>query len=207
MNARARPDRRIGLFGGSFDPVHTAHLTLAHSALHDLALDELRWIPAGRPWQKSRQLAEPQHRAAMIELAIRDPQLGDPLFNIETCELDRDGPSYTVDTVLELQRREPGQTWFLIIGQDQHAGLHTWHRWSDLLRKVSLAVAMRPGASLHVDPRVLDFGFIRLKMPPDELSSTLLRDRLAAGRPITDLVPAAVAGYIESHRLYRNDES
>ncbi len=207
MNAKARPGRRIGLFGGTFDPVHTAHLTLAHSAVHDLALDELRWIPAGRPWQKSRQLAEPHHRAAMIGLAISDPQLGDPLFKLESCELDREGPSYTVDTVLELQRQEPGETWFLIIGQDQHAGMHTWYRWRDLLPKVSLAVAMRPGASLKVDLQVLEFGFIRLKMPPDELSSTLLRDRLAEGQSITDLVPPAVAGYIDSHRLYRNDES
>ncbi len=195
--------RRIGLFGGSFDPVHIAHLTLARSALADLTLDELRWIPAGQPWQKSRQLAEPQHRAAMIGLAITDPQLGDPRFKLETCELDRPGPSYTIDTVLELQQREPGQQWFLLIGQDQYAGLHSWHRWRELLKQVRIAVAIRPGAPVEVDDEVARHGFERLQMPPVELSSTLLRERLANGRAITDLVPEAVAGYIDSHRLYR----
>lgn len=198
-----RAGRRIGLFGGSFDPVHIAHLTLARSALADLALDELRWIPAGQPWQKARQLAASDHRARMIELAIADPHEGDPRFALETCELERSGPSYTIDTVLELQRREPGQRWFLLIGQDQYAGLHTWHRWRELLALVRVAVAVRPGAPLSVDAEVASHGFERLQMPPVELSSTLLRQRLADGRPITDLVPAAVAGYIDSHRLYR----
>ncbi len=195
--------RRIGLFGGSFDPVHIAHLTLARSALADLDLDELRWIPAGQPWQKSRQLAEPQHRVAMIALAIDDPQSGDARFKLETCEIDRPGPSYTIDTVLELQQREPGQQWFLLIGQDQYAGLHSWHRWRELLDWVRIAVAFRPGASVEVDEEVARYGFERLQMPPVELSSTLLRDRLTDGKAITDLVPAAVAGYIDSHRLYR----
>ncbi|MEO8279864.1 MAG: nicotinate-nicotinamide nucleotide adenylyltransferase, partial [Ideonella sp.] len=120
MNTARHAVRRIGLFGGSFDPVHIAHVTLARSALDDLALDELRWIPAGQPWQKSRQLADSQHRARMTELAITDPELGDPRFTLETCELERPGPSYTIDTVLDLQQREPGQLWFLLIGQDQY---------------------------------------------------------------------------------------
>ena len=203
MNDVLRNGRRIGLFGGSFDPVHIAHLTLAHSALADLALDDLRWIPAGQPWQKSRQLAEPKHRARMIELAIADPHLGDPRFRLETCELERPGPSYTIDTVLALQQREPGQQWFVLIGQDQYAGLHSWYRWRDLLDHVRIAVALRPGASLEIDMEVARHGFERLHMPPVELSSTLLRERLAANQPIIDLVPAAVAGYIDSHRLYR----
>lgn len=203
MSDHRRAGRRIGLFGGSFDPVHIAHLTLARSALADLALAELRWIPAGQPWQKSRQLTASEHRARMIELAITDPREGDPRFALETCELERSGPSYTIDTVLELQRREPGQRWFLLIGQDQYAGLHTWHRWRELLALVRVAVAVRPGAPLSVDAEVASHGFERLQMPPVELSSTLLRQRLADGRPITDLVPAAVAGYIDSHRLYR----
>lgn len=202
-----RPQLRIGLFGGSFDPLHLAHLTLARSALQELALDELRWVPAGRPWQKGALQADGEDRAAMIRLAIEDPLLGEPRFKLERCEIDRPGPSYTIDTVLELQQREPGRQWLLLIGQDQHARLHTWHRWRELLSLVRLAVAIRPGVTVEVDPEVLACGFDTLNMPPSELSSTLLRERIAKGQSITDLVPTAVAGYIDSHRLYRTAAS
>ncbi len=197
--------RRVGLFGGSFDPVHFGHLALARSALEDLALDELRWLPAGRPWQKGGLMASGEQRAEMIRLAIADPLHGNRRFRLETCELERSGPSYTIDTVLALQQREPGIDWYLVIGQDQHSRLHTWHRWRELLQLLRLAVAVRPGSdAAAVDPEVLAFGCERLTMPPNDLSATQLRQRIAAGQPITDLVPAAVAGYIDSHRLYRD---
>jgi nicotinate-nucleotide adenylyltransferase len=107
--------RRIGLFGGSFDPVHNAHLALAHSALQALKLDELRWQPAGQPWQKARALTPAVHRQAMIRLAIA----GEPRFVLDRIELEREGPSFTLDTVRTLQDQEPQAQWFLIIGQDQ----------------------------------------------------------------------------------------
>lgn len=195
--------RRIGLYGGSFDPVHLAHLALARSALDELALDELRWIPAGQAWQKHRTLSAAVHRLAMLRLAIGDPSSGDPRYRIDTCELERSGPSYTIDTVDAMCSKEPRAQWFLLIGQDQHAGMSTWHRWQDLLRRVTLAVASRPGAALPVDPAVLACGHRDLSMAPTPVSSTLLRERIARGAAIDDLVPPAVASYIDHHRLYR----
>jgi len=202
LTPRHPPDRRIGLYGGSFDPVHCAHLALARSALDGLALDSLRWIPAGAPWQRPRQPAPAGHRLAMLELALADPVWADPRCSIDRCELDRPGPSYTLDTVLHLQAAEPGQRWFLLIGQDQHARLHTWHRWRELLQRVELAVAVRPGEAVELHPEVRAAGWHVLPMQPQAVSATELRARIAAGEPIDGLVPAAVAGYIDHHRLY-----
>ena len=202
MTTPVPPGRRIGLYGGSFDPVHCAHLLLARTALDALALDELRWIPAGAPWQRLRQPAPAEHRLAMLRLALADPAWADPRCTLDRCELDRKGPSYTLDTVLQLQADEPGQRWFLLIGQDQHARLHTWHRWRELLQRVTLAVAARPGAVVELDPEVRSAGHRVLPMQPQAVSATMLRARIAAGEPIDGLVPAAVAGYIDHHRLY-----
>ena len=135
--------RRIGLFGGSFDPVHNAHLALARRALRELALDELRWVPAGDAWQKARPLSAAVHRVAMLQAAIEP----DPRFVLERCELDRPGPSYTLDTVRGLQQLQPAAAWWLLIGQDQYANFHTWQGFEDLLQRVTVAVAGRPGAA------------------------------------------------------------
>lgn len=190
---------RIGLFGGSFDPVHNAHVALARLALSELALDELRWIPAGQPWQKARQLADAQHREAMVRLAIE----GEPRFVLDRCELKRAGPSYTLDTVREMQDREPGREWFLIVGQDQYAGLHTWRDWRELLGRVTLAVANRPGATPSAHPDVLRSPHRVVALPMMDISSTDIREHLAKGESVAELVPAAVAGYIDQHCLYR----
>jgi nicotinate-nucleotide adenylyltransferase len=192
--------RRIGLFGGSFDPVHAAHLALARAALAQLALDELRWVPVGQAWQKARALTDAAHREAMLRLAIVD----EPRFVLERCELMREGPSYTIDTVRELQAAVPGASWFLVIGQDQYAGLHTWHRVDELLRLVTLAVAVRSGAAAAADARVRAAPMRRIELPPMPVSATDIRARVAAGEAIADLVPPAVADYIDRHRLYRS---
>ncbi len=191
--------KRIGLFGGSFDPVHAAHVKLAEVALSQLGLDLVRWIPAGRPWQKSRDLAPADQRAAMVELAIAH----EPRFVLDRRELQRDGASYTFDTVRELQALEPGAQWFLIIGQDQYAGLHTWRGWEELLARVTLAVANRPGAPLRASPEVQRVAHQTVALPMMDISSTDIRARVRAGQGIDALVPAAVARYIEQHHLYR----
>ena len=200
--------RRIGLYGGSFDPVHTAHRALADTALQQLALDELRWIPAGQPWQKPRRLAPAEHRAAMVSLAIGD----NPAFVLERCELERSGPSYTLDTVTLLQQREshPAQ-WFLVIGQDQLRNFCTWHGWAELLQRVTLAVAGRAGTPVQPPDELLNTGHrtVALDMPAMALSSTELRNRLAAGESAVSLAPRmvapAVARYIDRHGLYRTN--
>lgn len=191
--------KRIGLFGGSFDPVHSAHVALARLALTEMQLDEVRWVPAGQPWQKTRQLASPQHREAMVRLAIE----GEPRFVLDRCELARCGPSFTLDTVRELQAAEPGNEWFLILGQDQYAGLHTWRDWRELLTRVTLAVANRPGVIPQAHPDVERAPHRVVALPMMDISSTEIRERVAAGLGIDNLVPAAVAGYIDQHHLYR----
>ena len=192
--------KRIGLFGGSFDPVHNAHLALAKLALEKLPLDEVRWIPAGQPWQKTRQLAAPQYREAMVNLAIA----GEPQFRLEPCELRRRGPSFTLDTVRELQAAEPGNEWFLIIGQDQYTGLHTWRDWRELVGLVTLVVAKRPGLHAWPHPDLLRAEQRAVPLPMMDISSTDIRERASHGRTIDELVPAAVARYIEDHHLYRD---
>jgi nicotinate-nucleotide adenylyltransferase len=196
--------RRVGLFGGSFDPVHNAHLALARLALDHLGLDEVIWVPAGHPWQKARRLALAEHRLAMVRAAIE----GEPRFQTDDCEIRRSGPSYTLDTVRELAMRRPDVgAWFLILGEDQYAGLPTWQGWRELLQCVTLVVAARegrqpqPGELLRDTPHRL----VVLPLPPLAISSTLVRSRLAAHEPIDTLVPPAVAGYIARHRLYLTD--
>ncbi len=200
-SARAR---RIGLFGGTFDPVHNAHVALAKLALEQLRLDEVWWIPTGEPWQKRWKPAPAHHRAAMVELAIA----GEPRFHLERIEIERSGPSYTLDTVRELAALHPHSEWFLILGQDQYANLHTWRGWEELLGRVTLAVAGRAGQDPSVSPHLasVPHRVEALPLPAMPESSTELRRALLEQGPSAEgvdrMVPAEVARYIELHRLY-----
>jgi nicotinate-nucleotide adenylyltransferase len=149
-DARPTVAPRIGLFGGSFDPVHRAHVQLARQARDTLGLDEVRWIPAGQPWQKARAMTPAVHREAMVREAIA----GEPRFVLDRIELERNGPSYTLDTVRALQQREPGQEWLLMIGAGpvrQPAHLARLARVAAAL--VVLAVAGRPGVAATAERR------------------------------------------------------
>ena len=196
----------IALLGGTFDPPHRAHMALAHAALAALAASEVRWVPAGQPWQKMQPGARPitpaAHRAAMVEAAIGGRE-GDARFTLERLELERAGPSYMLDTVRALAAREPGREWVLVMGEDQYAGLHTWHGWRELLARATLAVANRPGVAHKPPPEVQAQPHRVVPLPMIDISATEIRRRLAAGLDIADLVPAEVAGYIARHGLYR----
>ena len=189
---------RVGIFGGSFDPVHNAHVALAKIALGELDLDEVRWVPVWQAWQKARELAPAADREAMVRLAIAD----EPRFVLERCELRRRGNSFTLDTVHELHAAEPGIDWFLILGQDQYAGLHTWRDWRELVSLVTLVIAPRPGVPA-VNAQVANTPHRTVALPLMDESSTDIRELLAAGLSIEGLVPPAVASYIERHHLYQ----
>ncbi len=201
--------RRVGLMGGSFDPVHVAHVQLARTAMTALQMDEVRWLPAGQPWQKvghtARRMTDALHRLAMVRLATA----GEPRFVVDTLELDRSGPTYTLETLEALQQAHPQVTeWCLVIGQDQYARFHTWHGWQHILQRVTLAVACR-GDALPATPEPLQHHahrWLPLPMPPSAISSTGIRARLAAGNSAISLVPdcldEAVARYIDHHQLY-----
>ena len=199
FDSNTAPGRRVGLFGGSFDPVHNAHLALAQVALDQLALAEVRWLLTGQPWHKARQVTSAEHRAAMVSLAIAH----EPRFVLDTREVRRTGPSYTLDTVHELRAEQPGTAWFLIIGQDQYESFNTWHGWQELLGLVTLAVANRPGERRAASPEVLAVPHANVDLPMIDESSTDIRQRIAAAQGIADLVPAPVARYIDSHHLYQ----
>jgi len=203
--AKAKRARRIGILGGSFDPVHNAHVALARIALDHLQLDELLWVPAGQAWQKTRRFADAKHRAAMVQLAIE----GEPRFRLERCELDRPGPSYTLDTVRELQLRTPNAEWFLVLGQDQYANLHTWHSSRELLDRVTIAVAGRAGdePKPSAELAALPHRALPLPLPAMPVSATEIRHLIELGdaasmRKVADVVPAAVARYIARHHPY-----
>jgi nicotinate-nucleotide adenylyltransferase len=148
-------------------------------------------------------LAPMAHREAMVALAIE----GEPRFTLSRIETRRAGPSYTVDTMREIEALRPGTRWHLLIGADQYAGFHTWHGWQELLGLVTLAVAGRGAipASDHVDPAALRVPHETVSLPTMAVSSTDIRARLSRGEPIDGLAPAAVARYIARHHLYRDN--
>jgi nicotinate-nucleotide adenylyltransferase len=192
--------RRIGLFGGTFDPPQLAHTALARGARDALQLDQVRWIPTGQPWQKAHPVTPALQRAEMVALAIA----GEPGFALERCEVERPGPSYTLQTVQQLQRRDGPAQWVLLIGTDQYNNLHTWQGWRELLGLVTLAVAARPGVALHPDPEVARWPRESVPWTPLPLSATDIRSRVQRGESISGLVADTVASYIDQHHLYRS---
>ncbi len=186
---------RVGILGGTFDPVHNAHLALAQAALDACALDTVRWVPSGQPWQKDRTITPAIDREAMVRIAIE----GHARFVLDRIELERPGPSYTLDTVRQLRRNEPDVDWVLILGRDQYDGLPTWHGFDELLGLVSLAVAERPG----VAGQRVAHPYHALPMSLHDIASTAIRDAVRQGQDISLWVPPGVARYIESQDLYR----
>ena len=199
MNAATRV---AGLFGGSFDPPHLAHLALARCALEQLALDELVWLPARQsPHKGDRLPASGADRVAMLRGLID----GESRFSVDARELDRAGPSFTVDTLRALHAEQPATRWWLVIGQDQYARLDTWHDWRGIVALAGLAVAARAGEPVRAAPGLAGVEHARhvLRMAPHPHSATAVRERAAAGLDVTALVGASVARYIADHHLYR----
>ena len=191
--------RQVALLGGSFDPVHRGHMALAQAALDQLPIEELWWVPVGMAWQKSRPLTAAHHRLAMLELAIgRNARQ-----RIEPCEIERGGPTYTIDTLQALAHRHPAVSWHLLLGWDQFLNLPTWKQWTEVTARVRLAVVRRPGAQAQRLPAALrNLTIDELHMAPLDISSTAIRADVAQGRSVLDRVSAPVARYIAEHGLY-----
>jgi nicotinate-nucleotide adenylyltransferase len=191
--------RAIGLLGGSFDPVHHGHLIVAQVAAEALGLDELRFMPAReQPFKRGRHAAPAADRAAMLELAVA----GVPGFAVERAELERPGPSYSVDTLEALRTREPGAAFTLLLGADAALELEAWHRAAELPRLARIAVFARPGTPIPASPLIA----ATVEVPAVEISATEIRRRVRTGRPIRYWVPDAVADYVARHRLYLDPE-
>ncbi|MEP6571172.1 MAG: nicotinate-nucleotide adenylyltransferase [Gemmatimonadota bacterium] len=185
----------IGLLGGSFDPIHHGHLIVARSVLETLGLDAVRFVPArDQPFKAGQHGVSSDLRAQMVALAIR----GEPRFVLERAELDRPGPSYTVDTLRALHLREPGADFALLLGADAAAEFHLWRESEEIRRLARLVVFSRPGlAGVPAGP-----GLAPLAVPAVDISATDIRVRVREGRSIRYLVPDGVAEFIAAHRLY-----
>jgi len=198
--------KRLGILGGTFDPIHHGHLVAAEEAHHQLGLDRVLLLPAGRPPHKPmRPISPVLHRLRMLELAIADK----PYFSISRVDVERPGPHYTVDA-LGLLRAEWGSevTFFFIEGSDSLADIPTWYQPQRLIELCELAVVERPGSRTRL-PQLeeqlpgLTARIHWVQMPYLDISSSDLRARVQAGRPISYLVPPAVEAYILELGLYR----
>ena len=213
--------RPVGILGGTFDPIHYGHLRLAEEMLDLAGLKQIRFIPTGMPPHRDMPKVTPQHRSAMVELAIADQ----PAFVLDDREVSRTSKCYTVDTLREL-RKEMGdnQPLCLLMGGDAFLHLHTWYEWEQLFELAHIVVGYRPGFTLeeriHTAVPALQQQYqlrlcavaelsqqpagriVELAIPKLEISATLIRNRVAENHSIRYLLPNAVAAYINQHHLY-----
>ena len=203
--------RKIGVFGGAFDPPHNAHIALAQVALRTLELDSLHIIPTGSAWHKARTLSAPEHRLAMAQLAFGAL----PKVLVDDREIKRTGPTFTVDTLRALQQENPGAQLYLVMGADQFAAFDQWHQWQEILKIAIVCVAARARIN-WVTSQFEAYNdrkgrIVELPMPAMAISATQIRQLVvgAAGsglgenQAIADLLPATVARYIAQHQLYQ----
>jgi len=198
------PARRIGVFGGAFDPPHLAHVALVRSAIEAFSLDEVRVLPTGQAWHRSGTLTPAAQRLAMTRLAFA----GLREARVDAREIERHGPSYTIDTLHELAAENPGAQLVLLIGDDQRRSLPGWHRIEEIARLAIICAAARDPqvASWHRPEPVASEGpalpIEPLPMPLMPISATDIRDRLSRQADVAGLLAPDVARYIHEHHLY-----
>ncbi len=196
---------KIGVLGGTFDPLHNGHLLIARETMKQLGLDEIIFVPAGRPWLKENTPITPaEHRVAMVRLAIK----GEPTFKLSTVEIERPGPSYTVDTIAAMKKRYTGDDICFIMGWDSLSQLPRWREPDRLITLCRLVAVARPGyprpdlAALEKAIPGLSRSVVLFDEPQVDIDATGIRERVARGEPVSDLVPGAVERYIKEHKLY-----
>lgn len=194
---------RIGIFGGTFDPIHVGHLAAAVNAQYGAQLDKVLMVVANIPWQKEgmRKVYPAEERLALVEAAVQ----GVSGLEASDLEIKRGGKSYTIDTVTQIRSIYPNDELFLIIGADVAADLDSWEMVEDIAKLVTLIIVNRPGS---IRPRNLReiWNYLEVEVPALDISSTDLRARAIDGRPLDYLIPYRAIQYIREHRMYRSEE-
>ena len=184
--------------GGTFDPIHHGHLVAASEVAHSFGLDEVVFVPTGRPWQKS-DVTPSEHRYLMTVIATAS----NPSFTVSRVDIDREGPTYTIDTLRDLKRERPDAELFFITGADAVAQILSWRDHDELWDLAHFVAVSRPGHVLSTDGLPSD-DVSQLEVPALSISSTDCRARVEAGNPVWYLVPDGVVQYIAKHHLYRS---
>lgn len=190
--------KRIGILGGTFNPPHFGHLIMANEAYHSLGLEEVRFMPNATAPHKAVHGADTAQRLEMTRLAIEDF----PQFRIEDHEIKTGGVSYTINTIRQLKEKEPENEFYFIIGGDSVAELHSWYQIQELTEMVQFVGIGRPGYEAATD-----FPVMMIDSPEMHISSTMLRERVAANRPLTFFVPEKVEAYIRKEGLYAPEQN
>lgn len=204
--AAAGARRRIGVMGGTFDPIHHGHLVAASEVAHRFDLDDVVFVPTGEPWQKdTRKVSPAEDRYLMTVIATAS----NPRFSVSRVDIERAGPTYTVDTLKDLLRQHPDSELFFITGADALEKILTWRGWEEMFGLATFVGVSRPGFELsdtHL-AEIHDGRVHLLEIPALAISSTECRRRAAAGAPVWYLVPDGVVQYIAKRNLYRPEGS
>ncbi|WP_325096590.1 nicotinate-nucleotide adenylyltransferase [Mycolicibacterium vinylchloridicum] len=196
--------RRLGVMGGTFDPIHNGHLVAASEVAALFDLDEVVFVPTGQPWQKSREVTPPEDRYLMTVIATAS----NPRFSVSRVDIDRGGPTYTNDTLRDLRALNPDADLFFITGADALASILSWQNWEELFALAKFVGVSRPGYELNGQHIVAAFDQLPeealslVEVPALAISSTDCRVRAAGGRPIWYLVPDGVVQYVSKRGLY-----
>ena len=207
-------NKNILIFGGTFDPIHFGHLNTVESVVDLLQPHEVIWLPAGIPPHKSQPVADKFHRNAMLNLALKNYSK----FKIDSREIDRDGPSFSIFSLSEIKSEQPDSSMCLLLGLDSALSLSKWYKWKAILEIVNIAVMLRPGWSL---PKILPSWWKKMMsehdsifsenssghiavidVPEMDISASEIRADFSAGRSISNKMPKAIAQYIEENKLY-----
>jgi nicotinate-nucleotide adenylyltransferase len=193
--------QRVGIMGGTFDPIHHGHLVAASEVESLFELDEVIFVPTGEPWQKSERRVSPaEHRYLLTVIATAS----NPRFWVSRVDIDRAGPTYTIDTITDIGKQRPGAELFFITGADALAQILSWKDASEALKLARFIGVTRPGYDLSDEHLPID-SVTLLDVPAMAISSSDCRERVAAGRPVWYLVPDGVVQYINKHRLYTEE--
>jgi nicotinate-nucleotide adenylyltransferase len=199
VTAATGMSRRIGVMGGTFDPIHHGHLVAASEVADRFSLDEVRFVPTGRPWQKSdEKVSAAEHRYLMTVIATA----ANPRFTVSRVDIDRPGPTFTKDTLTDLRAEDPDAELYFITGADALSAIMSWRDVDELFRLAHFIGVTRPGYQLS-ESNLPDGAVTLIEVPAMAISSTDCRGRVAAGKPVWYLVPDGVVQYIGKYRLYQ----